>query len=204
VLREGAAAAHLLAEPVVVRAASLTEAPHPQKVTVISRMSQVRTRNSRRSWRAAGLRKAQPHATPAGRHAFRRAVIARAAKPASDATIRQLETRSTARSERIGRRSSSLVPPALPGDCPAGSNRRAAERIAGQLDRLAPVGALAFLALPLLTRLLIVVITIVTAQLAGLLAVIGSMAVPTLPHACAHGREHNAIRHEGGPAGHAL
>jgi hypothetical protein len=36
VLREGAAAAHLLAETVVVRTASLTEAPHPQKVTVTS------------------------------------------------------------------------------------------------------------------------------------------------------------------------
>jgi hypothetical protein len=76
-LREGAAAAHLIAETVVVRAARLTEEPHPSKVTVISRMSQVRTRNSRKSWRAA---RHGHHSRTKGAAFSRKEIVPRAGK----------------------------------------------------------------------------------------------------------------------------
>ena len=52
----------------------------------------------------------KPLATPEGRHAFRSALIARAARISKNAASREPGTRSTARPERIRKRSSSLVP----------------------------------------------------------------------------------------------
>ena len=58
----------------------------------------------------------KPPATLEGRHALRSALIARAPRPATVAASREPGTRSTARSERIRRRSSSLVPQRILSD----------------------------------------------------------------------------------------